>query len=386
MLKKMMVVLLLALCNFLIYGCGLKATSDNREILRNAKVGTPMEVLEGQLNSSVGAKLTIQHDCEVENADYVQLNSCLHNTSFKVAGDPNEYTFYLNNIFIGHGLKGDRSRLIEQYVSASVPSTPSSLEEVSYPPTTVAKAVSPAVTFEPTVLQNVERGRYALVIGNGSYASKPLLNPTRGANAVSASLRRLGFKVIQKNNVGLRQMEQAMDQFYASLSKRSVGLFYYAGHCMQVDGQNYLVPTDASIRSESDTKYGCMDAGRILGKMEDAENAISIVILDACRNNPFAGQYRSATRGLARMDAPTGSIVAYSTAPGKVAADGKGQNGVCTKHLLRHMATPGLDINDIFIRTRMGVIQETGGQQVPWESSSLTGYFYFAGQEARKEQ
>jgi hypothetical protein len=235
--------------------------------------------------------------------------------------------------------------------------------------------------------QHVREGeRVALVIGNGTYRSVPLRNPARDADAVSISLRRLGFTVIQKNDVGFRQMEQAMDQFYTSLSKGSVGLFYYAGHGIQVDGQNYLVPIDATIKSQSDTKYECIDAGRILGKMEDAGNAINIVILDACRNNPFAGSYRSASRGLARMDAPTGSIVAYSTAPGKVASDGEGQNGVYTKHLLRHMMTPGLDVNDIFIRTRMDVIKETDGEQVPWESSSLTGYFYFAGQKDKPEQ
>ncbi len=248
-----------------------------------------------------------------------------------------------------------------------------------------APVVATAIPSSSSQLQPVNMffsdERHALVIGNGSYATSPLPNPTRDANAVSASLRRLGFTVIHKNNVSLQDMERAMDQFYASLGKGSVGLFYYAGHGVQVDGRNYLVPTDASINSESDIKYECMDAGRILGKMEDAKNTINIVILDACRNNPFAGSYRSASRGLARMDAPTGSIVAYSTAPGKVASDGTGKNGVYTKHLLQHMATPGLNINDIFIRTRMGVIQETSGQQVPWESSSLTGYFYFAGQQ-----
>lgn len=129
-----------------------------------------------------------------------------------------------------------------------------------------------------------------------------------------------------------------------------------------------------------------MDAGRILGKMEDAGNAMNIVILDACRNNPFARSFRSASRGLARMDAPTGSIVAYATAPGSVAADGSGRNGVYTKHLLQHMLTPGLDINTVFIKTRMDVIQETGGKQVPWEFSSLTGLFYFVDQEAGQEK
>ena len=142
-------------------------------------------------------------------------------------------------------------------------------------------------------------------------------------------------------------------------------------------GRNYLIPTDANINSESDVKFESMDAGRILGKMEDAGNALNIIILDACRNNPFARSFRSATSGLARMDAPTGSIVAYATAPGSVAEDGTGRNGVYTKHLLQNMMTPDLDLNDIFFYTRRGVIQETEGRQVPWESSSLVERFYF---------
>lgn len=172
-------------------------------------------------------------------------------------------------------------------------------------------------------------------------------------------------------------MDQALDQFYASLRRGGVGLFYYAGHGMQVGGRNYLIPIGATIKTESDVRYECLDAERVLGKMEDAGNTLNIVILDACRNNPFARSFRSARSGLARMDAPTGSIVAYATAPGSVAADGSGRNGIYTKHLLQYLATPGLDISDIFFYTRKDVVQETNGQQVPWESSSLINRFYF---------
>ncbi|WP_415713540.1 caspase family protein [Maridesulfovibrio sp.] len=223
--------------------------------------------------------------------------------------------------------------------------------------------------------------KFALVIGNSQYTTSPLANPTRDATDVARSLRNLGFNVIQKNNARLRDMESMMDRFYASLGKGSVGLFYYAGHGVQVDGKNYLVPVDATINSSSDVKYECMDAGRILGKMEDAGNSMNIVVLDACRNNPFASSFRSASRGLARMDAPAGSIIAYSTAPGKVASDGSGRNGVYTKHFLQHLMTPGLNITDVFTKTRIDVVKETGGKQIPWESSSLLGYFYFTEKE-----
>ncbi|MDC7217396.1 MAG: caspase family protein [Spirochaetales bacterium] len=237
---------------------------------------------------------------------------------------------------------------------------------------------TPVMVITPIPAPVAVKGeRSALVIGNSAYQNAPLKNPTNDAKDVGNALRRLGFNVILVKNARLRDMEQAVDRFYASLQKGGVGLFYYAGHGMQVGGRNYLIPVDATIKSESDVRYECLDAGRVLGKMEDAGNALNIVILDACRNNPFARSFRSEQRGLARMDAPTGSIVAYSTAPGSVAADGSGRNGVYTKHLLQFLMQPGLDISDVFFYTRKGVVQETGGGQVPWESSSLVDRFYF---------
>ncbi|WP_320172377.1 caspase family protein [Maridesulfovibrio sp.] len=242
------------------------------------------------------------------------------------------------------------------------------IDEINAPVAVVAGIPAPVA---------VKGERYALVIGNSAYRDAPLKNPVNDAKDVGKALLRLGFNVILVKNARLRDMENAMDRFYASLQKGGVGLFYYAGHGMQVGGRNYLIPVDATVRSESDVRYECLDAGRILGKMEDAGNALNIVILDACRNNPFARSFRSGQRGLARMDAPTGSIVAYSTAPGSVAADGSGRNGVYTKYLLQYLMQPGLDISDVFFYTRKGVVQETGGGQVPWESSSLVDRFYF---------
>ncbi|WP_421900625.1 caspase family protein [Maridesulfovibrio sp.] len=243
---------------------------------------------------------------------------------------------------------------------------------------TLEDITAPVAAVAPLPASVAVKGeRHALVIGNSAYRNAPLKNPANDAKDVGNALRRLGFNVILVKNARLRDMEQAVDRFYSSLQKGGVGLFYYAGHGMQVGGRNYLIPVDATIKSESDVRYECLDAGRILGKMEDAGNALNIVILDACRNNPFARSFRSAQRGLARMDAPTGSIVAYSTAPGSVAADGSGRNGVYTKHLLQFLMQPGLDISDVFFYTRKGVVQETGGGQVPWESSSLVDRFYF---------
>ncbi|MBI5519350.1 MAG: caspase family protein [Desulfovibrio sp.] len=226
---------------------------------------------------------------------------------------------------------------------------------------------------------SADAGRYALVIGNSAYGDKPLKNPANDARDVALALANLGFEVQLKTDVGLRAMEEAIRDFGLKLKRGGVGLFYYAGHGVQVQGLNYLVPIGARMGSESDAKYECVDAGRVLGKMEDAGNELNIVILDACRNNPFTRAFRSVDQGLARMDAPTGSLVAYATAPNSVASDGSGKNGLYTKYLLDNLATPGIPIEEVFKRVRIGVMMETGKKQVPWESSSLAGYFYLAG-------
>lgn len=224
-----------------------------------------------------------------------------------------------------------------------------------------------------------DESKIALVIGNSSYISGALINPSNDAKDVSAALRSLGFEVIEVTNASLQVMDLALRDFFSRLKKTNVGVFYYAGHGIQVDGRNFLIPVDAVIDSESDIQYKSMDVNRVLGKMQDAENAMNIVILDACRNNPFIRSFRSASRGLARLDAPTGTIVAYSTSPGSVASDGNERNGLYTKYLLKYIATPGLDINDVFINTRLEVMRDTNNLQVPWESSSLTGNYYFSG-------
>ena len=234
-----------------------------------------------------------------------------------------------------------------------------------------------ALAFPGTTISK-EIPRTALVIGNASYNSSPLRNPVNDASNMAEALRNLGFTVIHKQNAKQRDMEKAIRSFGKRLRKHGgVGLFYYAGHGMQVNGRNYLIPVDAEIETESDVKFEAVDAGRVLGKMEDADNDLNIVILDACRDNPFARSFRSGNKGLAKMDAPTGSIVAYATAPGSVAADGVNRNGLYTSMLLKHMTAPGLRIQEFFKRVRIDVMNESGTRQVPWESSSLTGDFYF---------
>jgi hypothetical protein len=219
--------------------------------------------------------------------------------------------------------------------------------------------------------------RIALVIGNSNYKNAPLRNPANDATDISRALKRLGFQVTMLRNADQRKMEDSIRKFGKTLSKGGVGLFYYAGHGMQVDGRNYLIPVDARIEDPSDVKYEALDAGRVLGKMEVAGNDMNIVILDACRDNPFSRSWRSGQKGLARMDAPKGSYISYATAPGSVAADGSGRNGTFTKSLLRHIEVPGLTLESVMKRVRKDVIDETGSKQIPWSSSSIIGDFYF---------
>lgn len=226
--------------------------------------------------------------------------------------------------------------------------------------------------------------RLALVIGNSEYRTSPLKNPVRDAHDMAAALQKLGFQVIYEENATRRRMDDAVRAFYSKLRTSETGLFYYAGHGMQVKGRNYLIPVDARIETESDVEHESIDVGRVLGKMEDAGNPVNIIILDACRDNPFAGSFRSSRSGLARMDAPVGSIVAYATSPESVAADGTGRNGIYTKHLLKQMMIPGMTIEQVFKGVRNSVIDETNSKQVPWESTSLRGDFYFSGLQPQK--
>jgi len=219
--------------------------------------------------------------------------------------------------------------------------------------------------------------RVALVIGNATYPVAPLKNPVNDAKAISQSLQELGFEVTSLENLSLNDMKRAIRAFGEKTRTASVRLFYYAGHGMQVNGENYLLPVDTTINKEEEVEYVAVNAGFVLAQMENINDSLNIVILDACRNNPFARSSRSATRGLATINAPTGTLVAYATAPGSVAADGEGSNGLYTQELLKSIKTSGLSVEEIFKQVRINVRGRSQGKQVPWESSSLTGEFYF---------
>jgi formylglycine-generating enzyme required for sulfatase activity len=237
------------------------------------------------------------------------------------------------------------------------------------------------LTILASALAQAAETRIALVIGNSDYSSGSLPNPANDAKLIGDALTSLGFDVIARRNADQITMKRAIQEFGSRLEGAgpgAVGLFYYAGHGLQLSGRNYLIPTTARIDREGDVEIEAVSADWVIEQMRYARNRLNIVILDACRNNPFTRSMRSVDHGLATMDAPAGILIAYSTAPGAVAADGTGRNSPYTEaltHAMREMHEP---VEQVFKHVRVGVMTATSGKQVPWESSSLTGDFYFA--------
>ncbi|MFP6741316.1 MAG: caspase family protein [Alphaproteobacteria bacterium] len=239
------------------------------------------------------------------------------------------------------------------------------------------------VSFTMALPANGAETRIALVIGNSAYANVPLANPANDARLMVATLRGLGFHVIEHINVDRKTMQLASFDLQDRLIEAgndAVGLFYYAGHGVQVGGDNYLIPLNTSIEKEREVAIEAVSASFVLKQMEFAGNRVNFIILDACRNNPLTRNFRSEARGLARMDAPRGSLVAYSTGPGQVAADGVGFNSPYTLALTRIIQMNGVPAEKMFKLVRDRVMEAANGSQTPWEESSLTDAdFYFAG-------
>lgn len=221
----------------------------------------------------------------------------------------------------------------------------------------------------------------ALVIGNAGYVSASTLkNPTNDADDVAERLVQCGFDVIKMTDCTAESMHRALEEFKDALEGAQVGLFFYAGHGLQVTEENYLVGIDSNIIDASSAKYTCLPLNRVIEVMEAAAADSSIIILDACRNNPFkSGWSRSiGARGLAPVYAPRGTLVAFATSPGQVADDNpENRNGRYTEALLRHISTPDVSIETMFKRVRNTLSATTGGKQVSWEHTSLSGEFFF---------
>ena len=222
--------------------------------------------------------------------------------------------------------------------------------------------------------------RLALVIGNNAYKQSKLTASINDARGMAKALKELNFEVVTLEDVGRLEMLNAVRKFSNELSKSdSVGLFYFAGHGVQSNGKNFLLPIDAEIRREDDIGVQSVDIQYLLDKLSELRNGMNIVILDACRNNPFAPAGSKRTSGLAAVDGPPGTIVAFAAAPGKFAIETPGGNGVYTKHVLANIQLPGLPIEEVFKRIRSGVLRDTNNQQVSWENTSLLRDFYFSG-------
>jgi hypothetical protein len=273
--------------------------------------------------------------------------------------------------------------LVTWIVSGCQTITPIAGSHLTPPQLVSASSVQPPSATSKTISVSTPIGdakRVALVIGNADYQFfTPLNNPVNDAQDITKALQGLGFDVILRENASQQTMEEAMKLFSHKLGPNTVGLFFFSGHGVQFEGENYLIPTSMTTLSASDIKYKSVNAGYVLSEMEQAGNTTNIIILDACRNNPFKSGFKAMQRGLARMDGINGSLIAYATSPGNVAKDGEGRNSPYTKNLLKFMRQPGLPIEQMFKQVRIAVKQETGDTQTPWESSSLTEYFYFAG-------
>ena len=224
-----------------------------------------------------------------------------------------------------------------------------------------------------------EARRVALVIGNAAYADAPLRNPVNDAVDLSAKLRQLGFDVTTLTDRNRQQMTQAIRQFGLDSQGAEAALFYFAGHGVQVRGRNYLLPLGQRFVDEAEVEADAVEVGTVLARLDEAGARVSLVVLDACRTSPLRRSGRNVGRGLARMEAPSGALVAFAAQPGAEAQDGEGRNGTYTRHLLAHIGTPGLPVEQMFKRVRADVERETRRTQSPREESSLTADFAFVG-------
>ncbi len=229
-------------------------------------------------------------------------------------------------------------------------------------------------------IQTISKKRVALIIGNADYKFAPLKNPVNDAEDMKTSIKKLGFDVIFLKNASYKSMDLGIKNFKKKLGNDIIGLFYFSGHGVQYDGMNYMIPADISEPTVSAIKYKSIPIEYVLSNMEETNNQVNIIVLDACRNNPFKNGTRAVRKGLAQITAPSGSLIAYATSPGEVAEDGVGRNSPYTKYLKKFILDQDLYLEEIFKKVRNAVQKETKKRQTPWESTSLDGDdIYLAG-------
>ena len=230
-----------------------------------------------------------------------------------------------------------------------------------------------ALVFCTAAFAQAQAGRAALVIGNSSYKASPLTNPVNDATDIAASLKEAGFDVLLRTDQDLASMEQALADFQGMLKGKDTALFYYAGHGVQVDGENFLIPVKEVINTPAQAKSRSVSLGDLLDRVKASGVKTALVFLDACRDNPFPGSSRSGTRGLAVVAAPAEveTCIAYATQPGNVAQDGNGRNGVFTSAMLKNLGTPGASLSDLMTSVMADVKATTAGKQQPRVDLSL---------------
>lgn len=234
-------------------------------------------------------------------------------------------------------------------------------------------AFAPVMPLGSVFAASPDPSRLALVIGNSTYRNAPLVNPVNDARAVAALLGQAGFTVSSQLNVQRVAMMAAIEKFAADVRKSETKLvmFYYAGHGAQLDWRNYLLPVDALADNSNQLRQSCIDLNQLIGQLGKSRDKTFVIMLDACRNNPFGSSYQPEQKGLSQFDAPVGSLLAYATSPGNVASDGAGQNGLYTENLVRELSVRGVRIEDALKRVRLNVRMASRGAQIPWETTSL---------------
>ena len=234
--------------------------------------------------------------------------------------------------------------------------------------------------FSPSIASS---RRLALIIGNRSYQHiTKLTNPVNDAIDLGKTLENLKFDVVIETDLNWQQMSEVIGAFGDKLDQEDVGLFYFSGHGVQVNGRNYLLPIDVKLKKAASMRYMAIDINRVLTEMTNAENKLNIIIMDACRGNPFPARFRDISNNLAKIVAPRGAMIAYSTSPGERASDGNGKNGLYTGELIEVLKMSGLRLIDIFMQVRNNVILKSNQTQTPWESTCLRQPFYFSGTAA----
>jgi hypothetical protein len=234
------------------------------------------------------------------------------------------------------------------------------------------------IFFTPCAGMAQQAPKVALVIGNAAYINSPLRNPENDAKDFAKSLKGFGFTVIERTNLTTKQIGPMLREFRSKLVAGSVAVIFYAGHGLQIKGENYLPAVDADIQGEEDVPMQSLSTRQLMDVLADSGTRMNLVFLDACRNNPYSRRFRSTTRGLSRENVPSGTLMSFATRPGGEAADGDGRNGLYTSVLLQQLKLADQPIEQVLKKVVTGVKQASNGQQEPWIEGSIDGDFCFA--------